>query len=187
MTQKSTVIVKNRSSNTVGYVIPEDNVRRIFASGEEKRILVEELNKLSYQPGGNYIIANYLQVKNHNLMEDLGIQVEPEYDMSSEDVKKLMIEGSLDSFLDCLDFAPTGVHQIIKDLAVKLPLNDVAKRNAIKEKLHFDVDRAIANVQAEKAAEEAEGKIAAPKKERRVAIQEPEPVAPKQVRRVAAQ
>ena len=84
------------------------------------------------------------------------MNIEPEYNMSVEDVKKLMLEGSLDAFLDCLDFAPAGVIQIIKDLAVKLPLNDVAKRKAIKDKTNFDVDRAIANIQAEKAAELAE-------------------------------
>ena len=74
------------------------------------------------------------------------MNIEPEYNMSVEDVKKLMLEGSLDAFLDCLDFAPAGVIQIIKDLAVKLPLNDVAKRKAIKDKTNFDVDRAIANI-----------------------------------------
>jgi hypothetical protein len=35
-------------------------------------------------------------------------------------------------------------------------LNDVAKRKAIKDKTNYDVDRAIANIQAEKAAELAE-------------------------------
>jgi len=39
-----------------------------------------------------------------------------------------MKTGSLDEFLDCLDFAPEGVTDLIKTLAVELPLNDVAKR-----------------------------------------------------------
>ena len=103
-----------------------------------------------------FLIANYLQIKTAEAIEELGMHVEPEYNMSAEDVKKLMLEGSLDAFLDCLDFAPEGVIQIIKDLAVNLPLNDVAKRKAIKDKTQFDVDRAIANIQAEKAAELAE-------------------------------
>lgn len=150
------VIVKNRSSNTVGYTIAEDGVRRTFTQGEEKRVPLSELEKLSYKPGGAFLIANYLQIKDAEAIEELGMHVEPEYNMSAEDVKKLMVEGSLDAFLDCLDFAPEGVIQIIKDLAVKLPLNDVAKRKAIKDKTNFDVDRAIANIQAEKAAELAE-------------------------------
>ena len=54
-----------------------------------------------------------------------------------------MLNGSLDEFLDCLDFAPEGVRELIKVLAVELPLNDVAKRKAIFEKLGFNVDKAI--------------------------------------------
>ena len=150
------VIVKNRSSNTVGYTIAEDGVRRTFTQGEEKKVPLSELEKLSYKPGGAFLIANYLQIKDAEAIEELGMHIEPEYNMSVEDVKKLMVEGSLDAFLDCLDFAPEGVIQIVKDLAVKLPLNDVAKRKAIKDKTNFDVDRAIANIQAEKAAELAE-------------------------------
>ncbi len=150
------VIIKNRSFNTVGYSIPEDKIQRTFAPNEEKKITFSELEKLSFQPGGTFLIANYLQVKTAEAIEELGMHVEPEYNMSAEDVKKLMLEGSLDAFLDCLDFAPEGVIQIIKDLAVNLPLNDVAKRKAIKDKTNYDVDRAIANIQAEKAAELAE-------------------------------
>ena len=44
---------------------------------------------------------------------------------------------------------------MVKNLAVALPLNDVAKRKAIKDKLGFDVDKAVANVEAEKAEEKA--------------------------------
>jgi len=54
-----------------------------------------------------------------------------------------MQTGSLDEFLDCLDFAPEGVKDLIKNLAVDLPLNDVAKREAIFNKLGFNVDNAI--------------------------------------------
>ena len=59
-----------------------------------------------------------------------------------------MLTGSLDAFLDCLDFAPEGVLQIIKDAAVELPLNDVQKREAIKTKLGFDVSAAVSNKEA---------------------------------------
>jgi len=39
-----------------------------------------------------------------------------------------MTTGSLDEFLDCLDFAPSVIIDMIKVLAVDLPLNDVSKR-----------------------------------------------------------
>lgn len=55
-----TYIVKNRSSNKVVYRIPELGIRREFMPGESKKIDYEELEKLSYRPGGSNIIANYL-------------------------------------------------------------------------------------------------------------------------------
>jgi len=54
-----------------------------------------------------------------------------------------MTQGTLEQFLDCLDFAPESILENIKDIAVKLPLNDMAKREAIKNKLGFDVTKAI--------------------------------------------
>jgi hypothetical protein len=52
--------VKNRSSSRVIYRIPELNIRREFMPGETKKISYEELEKLSYRPGGENLIANYL-------------------------------------------------------------------------------------------------------------------------------
>lgn len=49
----------------------------------------------------------------------------------------------MDQFLDCLDFSPAVTRDIIKDMAVELPLNDMAKREAIQEKLGFNVTKAI--------------------------------------------
>ena len=51
--------------------------------------------------------------------------------------------GSLDALLDCLDFAPTGVIELVKSLAVSLEINDISKRNAILEKTGFNVTKAI--------------------------------------------
>ena len=68
---------------------------------------------------------------------------EPEYHYSENDVKQLLTTGTLDQFLDCLDFAPDVIKDMIKDLAVELPLNDMAKRKAIQDKMGFDVTRAI--------------------------------------------
>jgi hypothetical protein len=52
--------VKNRSSSRVVYRIPEINIRREFMPGETKKIDHEELEKLSYRPGGENLISNYL-------------------------------------------------------------------------------------------------------------------------------
>lgn len=144
--EKSTPIkVLNRDDCSVIYSIPEMNgLRRVFQPGETKEITYEELEKLSYIPGGRPLLEGSLVILNSPEAVGLLIgDVEPEYNYSKDDVVKLMQEGSLDEFLDCLDFAPEGVKELIKDLAVSLPLNDVAKREAVFNKLGFNVDKAI--------------------------------------------
>lgn len=173
MDMKKLFIVKNRSASEVVYSIPEDGIRRPFAPGEVKRISYEELQKLSYQPGGREIMTNFLQIESEEVTSELNIKREVEYDMSEEQIIELLRSGSLDAFLDALDFAPTGVIDLIKTFAVQLPLNDVEKCNALKEKTGFDVMTAIKNDIADKTVEEA-----APVAERRVkpaAIEEKTP------------
>ena len=141
------VKIKNRVGNgTVGYTIPDmNNLTRIFEDGEEKIVTFEEIRKLSYLHGGSKILKNYLTIEDKEILNEINFNPEPEYFYTREDIIKLMQTGSLDEFLDCLDFAPDGVKETIKTLAVELPLNDVAKRDAIQEKLGFNVTNAIEN------------------------------------------
>ncbi len=148
--------VKNRSASRCGYAVAETNVRREFAPGEVKRISYTELEQLSYQAGGRELMSNFLQITDPEATKNLGIRTEPEDWMSEKKVAELLLTGSLDAFLDCLDFAPIGVIDIVKKLAVSLPLSDYDKRMALKKKTGFDVDKALANLAAEKA-EENEG------------------------------
>jgi len=157
--------VKNRSASLAVYSIPEINIRREFAPGETKNITYGELEKLSYQPGGRAIMQNFLQIIDPEATGDLGINREPEYDLSEQQIVDLMNNGSLDAFLDCLDFAPVGVIDLIKKFAVSLPLNDINKRDALKKKTGFDVTVALANMQKEKEDADAP---AVETKERRV-------------------
>lgn len=162
--------VKNRSAGVILYTIPEDKVRRRFTPGETKRISYEELLHLSYQPGGREMMQNFLQIQSEGVPKSLGINTEPEYYMSENDVIELLKNGTLDAFLDCLDFAPTGVQELIKKFAVELPLTDFEKRAALKAKTGFDVDKAIANAgqEPDEATEKAvEQKAAAPATGRR--------------------
>ena len=160
--------VKNRSSSVVVYSIPESNLRRTFAPGETKRIPFSELEKLTYQPGGRELIANFLQIMEEEVTQDLNIHREPEYNMSEAQVRDLILNGSLDAFLDALDFAPIGVIDLIKTMSVSLPLEDYNKRKALLEKTGFDVDKAVANLQAERAEEKAAATESAAPTERRV-------------------
>lgn len=151
--------VKNRSAGRVIYKIPEDNVRREFAPGETKRISYPELLHLSYQPGGRELMANFLQIQSEGVLNSLNIRTEPEYYMSEKQVIELLQNGSLEAFLDCLDFAPQGVIDLIKKFSVSLPLSDYSKRQALKEKTGFDVDAAITNSGEEPAENVNENKI----------------------------
>ncbi len=160
--------IRNRSNNVVGYTIPDmGNLHRRFEKRQEKIITFEELRKLSYISGGIQILKNYLIVRDPQALKELQIDVEPEYYYEEDQVKKLLQEGSLDEFLDCLDFAPQGVLDMIKTLAVNLPVNDVAKRRAILDKLKFNVDKAI---EIKQMAEEDEQVPEAAISKRRVQI-----------------
>ena len=145
MTNKDTLVkVVNKYNGTVGYKVPDLGVQRNFYPGERKEITYDELEKLSFAPGGKAILCDYLEISDQSVYAQLmGVSPEPEYSYSKEDIKKLMETGTLDQFLDCLDFAPASVKELIKDMAVELPLNDVAKRKAVQEKLGFDVTKAI--------------------------------------------
>lgn len=77
-------MVKNRSSSRVGYVIPEDNIRRTFAPGESKKLSKEELIKLSYQPGGREMMVAFLQIQDEKVLNNLNINPQGEYFMSEQ-------------------------------------------------------------------------------------------------------
>lgn len=145
-------VITNRSAGIVSYSIPEDNVHRIFQAGESKRVSLSEIEKLAYQPGGNLLIAEYLQIKDQDIINGYGFKPEPEYYMSEADIIDLIKNGSLDAWLDCLDFAPAGVLDLVKKLSISVPLSDYEKRKALSEKLKFDVDAAI-KYEEEKRAE----------------------------------
>ena len=133
MLQKDTLIkVLNRDNGSVCYSIPEMNgLRRVYQSGETKQVTFEELQKLSYIPGGMTLLKQNLVILN------------------DEAVNRLL----------------GHVKELIKTLAVEMPLNDVNKRQAIFNKLGFNVDNAI------RIKKESEQPVkAAPAAHRRVQI-----------------
>ena len=140
----SLIKVTNRDNGSVGYTIPDlNNLTRTFQKGETKEITMEELRKLSYIPGGEKILRNYLIIQNEEAINELLNHVEPEYFYTEEDVKNLLINGSLDALKDCLEFAPAGTIDLVKKISVELPLNDVEKRETIYKMTGFNVDSAV--------------------------------------------
>ena len=145
--------IKNRSGSHVVYSIPEIGVRRSFAPGEIKKITFEELEKLTYQPGGMEILTRFLQIQDSAVLNNFNMKVEPEYHMNEQQVANLILNGSVDAFLDALDFAPDGVIDLIKRMCISLPVTDYNKMKALKEKTGLDVEAALKNIRAEKEEE----------------------------------
>ena len=170
MLDKNTLVkVTNRYDGRAGYSIPEmGGLNRTFASGETKEVPMEELRKLSYLPGGQVLLEKYFILDNQEAVTELIGGVEPEYYYTDEDVKNLLLTGSLDELKDCLDFAPKGVIELVKKYAVDLKINDISKRKAIKDATGFNVDMAV-YVNEETSEEKVEEK-----KERRTAVRKTE-------------
>lgn len=158
--------VKNRSAGVVVYTVPELHIRREFMPGQTFKVSADELEKLNFVPGGAYLIANYLQIQDVKMLEKLDVNAEPEYNMSEKDVADLILKGSIDEFMDALDFAPAGVIDLIKTLAVSLPMNDASKRIALKDKTGFDVEAAVRHQNEDIEEERGEKPVEGPKKRR---------------------
>lgn len=142
--EKKIVRVTNRDNGHVGYKIPDmNNLVRDFSANETKNITVEELKKLAYISGGPTLIRDYLIIDDAEVVKEVLGEVEPEYYYTEDDVKNLLLTGSLDALKDCLEFAPKGTIDLVKKLAIEMPLNDIAKRKAILEMTGFNVDAAI--------------------------------------------
>lgn len=143
MENKKIVEVRNRDSGYVGYSIRDLGIWRNFAPGEIKRIPLEELESLQYAPGGEYTLKHLLMINDKDALSVLNITTEPEYFYTEAEVKELLTKGTLDQLKDCLDFAPEGVIELIKKIAVEIELPDTLKRTAITKRTGFNIDNAI--------------------------------------------
>lgn len=143
--EKKIVVVRNRNVGSTGYTL-EGGFHREFQYNETKKIPLDELQELSYAPGGEAILRECLVIEDQNALDYLNIQVEPEYFYSEKDIKKILTDvssESLDRLEDTLNFAPEGVIEIIKKLAVEMEIPDVRKRNLITEKTGLNINNAI--------------------------------------------
>lgn len=143
MAESKIVEVRNRDSGHVGYSIKDLNIWRNFAPGETKKIPLDELKALQYAPGGEFTLKNLLVINDRDALSVLNIETEPEYFYTEKEIKELLTTGTLDQLKDCLDFAPDGVLEIIKKMAVDMELPDTLKRQAIADKTGFSIDNAI--------------------------------------------
>ena len=137
------VEVKNRDSGYVGYKVRDLGIWRNFAPGEIKKISLDELRSLQYEPGGEFTLKELLMINDKDALSALNIETEPEYFYTEKEIRELLTKGTLDQLKDCLDFAPEGVIELIKKIAVETELPDTLKRAAITKKTGFNIDNAI--------------------------------------------
>lgn len=145
MDKDKIIKVKNRDNGVVGYTIPDlGNLHRNYQPGEEKEITFDELRKLANIPGGIQILKNYLIIKDDEAIKELLGAVEPEYNYTEKEVNIILSpSGTLAQLEDTLNFAPKGVIELVKTLAVELEISDINKRELIHKKTGFDVSKAI--------------------------------------------
>lgn len=182
MNDKDTVLVRNRNNGFTGYSIPDMGIWRNFAPKESKRIPLEELKRLQFQPGGDYVLENLLIIESKEALKELNMldHIELEYNYTEKDIQRLLLESPVEELEDFLDFAPDGAIEIAKDMAVTLKIPDNRKREAITKATGFNITSAINLNQV--LAEDNEVPKETAKKERRVKVSaEPE----KKTRRVS--
>lgn len=143
---KTEVVVQNLADHKVVFVDEDSRKRVSFEPFEKKTLSAELLRRLNYSYGGSVLLTDYLSVKNAELAREFGVPDDMvEYNWSVHDVDRVLSSGSIDELLDALDYGPDGIKTVLVDRAIKLELNDVAKRDAIYEKTGVNITNAIEN------------------------------------------
>ena len=181
MLDKNTLIkITNRYDGMAGYEVADLGINRLFMAGETKEVTMEEIRKLSYSIGGITLLKDFFVLDNPEAVAEILGTVEPEYFYTEEQVKELLLTGSLEALQDCLDFAPAGTIELVKKVAVETKLNDIQKRRAIQAATGFNIDTAVM------INEETEDEKVEEEKTRRVTTASATPIAASTGRRTSA-
>lgn len=145
MSDIKVIEVTNRASHKVGYSLPDLGIHRSFEGGETKRLPLEEVQQLAWTTGGMRLMEKYLIVPDEKARESIfgKIEIEPEYLYSKEDVKRIVLNGTLDELDDCITFGPAGIKDLVVEVAVENNLADMNKRKLILDKIGYNVTKAI--------------------------------------------
>lgn len=150
------VPVTNRDNGEVVVVLSNDKLIH-FNAGETRKISLEDLAEMRSGEGNRVLLKDYLMIKDQQALDYLEIETEPEYFYTKEEIQVLLETGTLEQLEDCLNFAPEGVLDILKDVALSIELPDTRKRKLIAQKIGYDIDNIIRVRQflnAEDSAEE---------------------------------
>ena len=97
----------------------------MFVPGESKDLSEQELNALWQIDGGASLLRNELMVQDEEWVNKMMPYAPIEYFWLVSDVDKCILEDSLELFKETLEYAPTGVIDLIKARAWQLPMTDL--------------------------------------------------------------
>lgn len=139
------VSVRSRTEGSVAYKLDSLRVARSWPkSGSVLQISIDELKELMVYPGGEYILRNLVIIEDEAArIEILGAEVQPEYNYTEDEIKYLLYEAEDNALLDCLDYAPVGVLELIKEFSLEKMPNTTAKIKAINQKLNINLNKII--------------------------------------------
>lgn len=139
------VPVRSRTEGSVAYKLDSLRVARSWPkTGSVLQISIDELKELMVQPGGEYILRNLVIIEDEEArIEILGAEVQPEYNYTEDEIKYLLYEAEDNALLDCLDYAPIGVLELIKEYSLEKMPNTTAKIKAINQKLNINLNKII--------------------------------------------
>ena len=69
--------------------------------------------------------------------------IETERGLNQDEIKYLLYEAEDNALLDCLDYAPVGVLELIKEFSLEKMPNTTAKIKAINQKLNINLNKII--------------------------------------------
>lgn len=164
------IVVRNRNRGETWFEVDEKWTS--FAINEVKKIPFKTLQALTYVPGGQYTLDNYLVVENEEALDLLNMKVEPEYFYTDDKIRQILFEASYDEFADFLDFAPKGALEIAKNIAVSEEMPDMKKREMLGKKTGLNITSAIMINHMSDDDENENNEAEAPK-QRRVQVEKP--------------
>lgn len=161
------VLVKNRASHNVGYSLQDKGIHRHFTAGEVKKLPLDEIKALAWSTGGLRTLKKYLIITDAKAREEIfgTAECEPEDLYTKEDIKNLVLKGTVDELDDCLTFGGEAVRDLVVEVAFENEVSDIRKRELILNKTGYDITTMIKN---EKESQE-DGKIVVDNKPQRKA------------------
>lgn len=174
------IAVVKRAKGSVGYKIDTLRVSRSWKHDAKDPIYipVAELIELTTIPGGRKLLEEYLIIQDEEArLEVLGIETSPEYLYTEKEVNYLLHKASNEQLLDCLDYAPIGVLDLIKMLAIQAKPDTTVKIDAINAKFNINLEELIKlNAELRPASEEGHIEAQTERRSAPIVLDEQEPI-----------